>query len=147
MTLIEQIFGGGLFLFVCLVLETIMLLWCADALQRHRARFQRYSAMVHQTGVLLISIGFVVAAHTAQIWIWSAALLLKAQTFETWNTAVYFSVATYTTLGYGDIVLDEEHRIFASFAAMTGMLAFGISTAFLVAVMRSGLAHGPFRDE
>ena len=69
MTLIEQIFWGGLFLFVCLVLETIMLLWCADALQRHRARFQRYSAMVHQTGVLLISIGFVVAAHTAQIWI------------------------------------------------------------------------------
>ena len=61
---------------------------------------------------------------------------LKTESFESWNTAVYFSIATYTTLGYGDVVLDEGHRIFAAFGAMTGMLAFGISTAFLVGTMR-----------
>ncbi|PRZ47936.1 potassium channel family protein [Tritonibacter scottomollicae] len=146
MTLIQQIFWGSLFLGLCLVLETIMLLWCGDTLRRHKARFGQRRGNMQQLVTLLISIGFVVGAHTAQIWIWSAALILKAQTFETWNAAVYFSIATYTTLGYGDIVLDAEHRIFASFAAMTGMLAFGISTAFLVAVMRPGRPDSPFRS-
>ena len=136
MTLVQQIFWGSLFLSGCLVLETAMLFWCARALRQHHKRSQGYSHGRKQLGVLLISTGFVVVAHTAQVWIWSAALMLKAHTFETWNTAVYFSIATYTTLGYGDIVLDSDQRIFAAFAAMTGMLAFGISTAFLVGVMR-----------
>ncbi|NIZ14931.1 potassium channel family protein [Phaeobacter sp. HF9A] len=136
MTLIQQIFWGGLFLGLCLVLETALLLWCADALRRHHIRFSHHSRLMRQLGMLLIAIGFVVAAHTAHVWIWSAALVLKGGIFDSWNPAVYFSVATYTTLGYGDIVLDSGHRIFASFAAMTGMLSFGISTAFLVGMMR-----------
>jgi len=49
-----------------------------------------------------------------------------------WNTAVYFSLVTYTTLGYGDVVLGPGLRIFAAFSAVTGLLGFGISTAFLV---------------
>ncbi|MCG7622662.1 MULTISPECIES: potassium channel family protein [unclassified Epibacterium] len=141
MTLIQQIVWGSFFLGGCLVLEAAMLVWCVEALRRHQTRFGHLSERPRQLGVLLISIGFIVGAHTAQVWIWSAALMLKAASFATWNAAVYFSIATYTTLGYGDIVLDEGHRIFASFAAMTGMLAFGISTAFLVAVMRPGFSE------
>ncbi len=142
MSLIEQIFWGSLFLGGCLVLETAMLVWCGGALRRHEARFAHHPSQVRQLSVLLISIGFVLAAHTAQIWIWSAALILKTESFESWNTAVYFSIATYTTLGYGDVVLDEGHRIFAAFGAMTGMLAFGISTAFLVGTMRPVFSGG-----
>jgi len=147
MTLIQQILWGSFILGGCLVLEAAMLVWCVEALQRHRNRFGHLSDRLRQLGVLLISIGFIVGAHTAQVWIWSAALVLKAEAFATWNAAVYFSIATYTTLGYGDIVLDDDHRIFASFAAMTGMLAFGISTAFLVAIMRPGFSGPPFKSD
>ena len=49
--------------------------------------------------------------------------------------ALYFSLVTFTTLGYGDIVLGEGLRIFGAFASVTGLLAFGLSTAFLVALM------------
>ncbi len=140
MTLIQQIFWGSVVLCGCLLLETAMLVWCGWALRRHLKRFPGRTQHTRMLGGLSISIGFVVAAHTAQIWIWSAVLVLKTGAFETWNTAVYFSISTYTTLGYGDVILDEAHRILASFAAMTGMLAFGISTAFLVSSMRPVLS-------
>ena len=42
---------------------------------------------------------------------------------------------TYTTLGYGDVVLAENARIVATFCATTGLLTFGISTAFLIGVL------------
>ncbi len=142
MTLPEQIIWGSIFLGGCLVLEVAVLVWCGEALRRHEARFSHHPSKVRQGSVLLISIGFVLAAHTAQIWIWSAALLVKTTSISDWNTAVYFSVSTYTTLGYGDVVLDQEHRIFAAFAAMTGMLAFGISTAFLVGTMQPVFSRG-----
>ena len=31
--------------------------------------------------------------------------------FETFAKALYFSLVTYTTLGYGDLVLQDEHRL------------------------------------
>ncbi|TNJ46849.1 potassium channel family protein [Phaeobacter sp. B1627] len=142
MSMIEQIFWGGLVLGVCLILESAMLVWCGQVLRSHERRFPDRLDNLRRLGGVLISTGFVVAAHTAQVWIWSAALMVKAETFSDWNTAVYFSVATYTTLGYGDVVLDSDHRIFASFAAMNGMLAFGISTAFLVSTMRTVFSNG-----
>ena len=136
MSMIHQLVWGSLFLGLCLVLETAMLVWCGGALRRHEVRFAHHPSQVRQLTVLLISIGFVLAAHTVQVWIWSAALMLKTESFSSWNTALYFSAATYTTVGYGDIVLSEGDRIFATFAGITGMLAFGISTAFLVGTMQ-----------
>ena len=49
--------------------------------------------------------------------------------------AIYFSLVTYTTLGYGDIVVGSGFRVFAAMAAVTGLLNFGISTAFLVGLI------------
>jgi len=65
------------------------------------------------------------------VWIWSSGFVLSGA-LPDWNTAVYFSLVTYTTLGYGDVILGPAMRIFAAFSAVTGLLGFGISTAFLV---------------
>ncbi len=46
-------------------------------------------------------------------------------------TALYFSMATFTTVGYGDIVLTGEWRILGSFQAANGMIIFGWSTALI----------------
>ena len=49
--------------------------------------------------------------------------------------AVYFFMVTLTTLGYGEIVLDEQWRLLASFEAANGILMFGWSTAILIATV------------
>ncbi len=51
--------------------------------------------------------------------------------FADFESAVYFSSVTYTTLGYGDIVLTNNWRLVCGVEAMNGILLFGWSTALL----------------
>ncbi|MEM7441417.1 MAG: potassium channel family protein [Pseudomonadota bacterium] len=83
---------------------------------------------------LLLALAIIVAAHTIQIWMWAVAFLLISDLPDL-ATSFYFATVTYTTLGYGDIVLGPESRIAATFCAITGLLTFGISTAFLIGVL------------
>jgi hypothetical protein len=46
------------------------------------------------------------------------------------STAYYFSSITYTTVGYGDLVLHTEWRHLSSVEALTGILMAGLSTGF-----------------
>jgi len=50
----------------------------------------------------------------------------------TFPESIYFSLVTYAALGYGDVVLGEHFRIFGAMESVTGLLMFGITTAFLV---------------
>ena len=46
-------------------------------------------------------------------------------------TAFYFSMVTYTTLGYGDVVLTGSWRVMASIQAANGVIIFGWTTALI----------------
>ena len=50
--------------------------------------------------------------------------------------ALYFSTVTFTTVGYGDIVLDREWRQLATFEAVNGWIIFGWATALIMAVIQ-----------
>lgn len=50
--------------------------------------------------------------------------------------AVYFSMVTYTTLGYGDVFLDENWRVLASYQAANGIIMFGWTTAIVMYAIR-----------
>ncbi len=50
--------------------------------------------------------------------------------------ALYFSMVTFTTLGYGDITLGPDWRLLASFEAANGSIMFGWTTALVVAFMQ-----------
>ena len=75
----------------------------------------------------------VVPAHTVQVRIRAGAFVMTGALSDP-GEAICFSPVTYTTLGYGDIVVGSGFRIFAAMEAVTGLLNFGISTAFLVAL-------------
>lgn len=91
------------------------------------------------TTMLMLALGILIFALTIEVWIWSTIWILF-EIFPNWNESVYFSLVTFTALGYGDLVLGPEARIFATFAAVTGLLSFGLSTAFLVAITNRLLA-------
>ncbi|MFK7875303.1 MAG: ion channel [Paracoccaceae bacterium] len=85
--------------------------------------------------MLSFSIFVLVLAHTLQVWTWSLVFSWITELPDL-VTSCYFATVTYTTLGYGDIVLGQDARIVATFCAITGVLTFGISTAFLIGVCR-----------
>ena len=92
--------------------------------------------------VLLLGIAVLglIAIHTTSAWAWAVVYLTVGE-FAELSDALYFSVVTSTTLGYGDITLSEGWRLLASFEAMGGLILFGASTAFLLAVTRSWFGH------
>jgi len=51
------------------------------------------------------------------------------------ESAFYFSGITYTTVGYGDLVLPRPCRLFAPLEALTGTLMFGLSTGLIFAIV------------
>ena len=51
------------------------------------------------------------------------------------HSALYFSAVTYTTTGYGDLVLPEAWRLVGAIEALTGILMCGWSTGFFFAIV------------
>lgn len=83
--------------------------------------------------LIIAAFAAILLGHTLQVWIW--ALVLKtAKAIHALENAVYFALVTSTTLGYGDITMGREWRLFGTMAAVNGLLTFGLSTAFLIEV-------------
>ena len=80
--------------------------------------------------VLVILVLWLMLAHGIEIAMW-AKTYLHYDLFESWETALYFSSASYTTLGFGDVLLPEDWRLLAGAVAANGFLLFGLSAAFL----------------
>jgi hypothetical protein len=97
----------------------------------HRLRM-RDSAIGQGAAILLVVLGLV-GIHTLEIWSYAVALLVVAA-LPDFETALYFSTASFTTLGYGDVVLDRRWRLFGATEGANGLLLFGWSTAFLFSV-------------
>lgn len=70
---------------------------------------------------------------TSAVWGW-AALYIVLGLFDRLEPALYFSIASFTTVGYGDVVLEPGWRLLAGMTATHGLLTFGLFTAFLVEV-------------
>ena len=71
------------------------------------------------------------AALTIAVWIWAAAFLWLG-VFEEFELSLYFSVVSFTTLGFGDVVLDQQWRLLSGLAAANGLILFSLSTAVLI---------------
>ncbi|MCG7518213.1 ion channel [Ruegeria sp. Ofav3-42] len=134
MTLSQQILWGSTFLGLCFLVEIILLTMCTVAINKLIERWENKGDILATAGPIAMALAFIVATHTIQVWIW-AIVWVFGGVLPDWNTALYFSLVSFTTLGYGDIVLGEDLRIFGTFAAVTGLLAFGLSTAYMVALM------------
>lgn len=91
----------------------------------------RLRRILHVDYVVLIMI--LASLLEAAIWAKSYLILDAIGHFE---EALYFSIVTYTTLGYGDITLSEEFRLLASFEAANGIIIFGWSTAIVMSALQ-----------
>jgi hypothetical protein len=65
-----------------------------------------------------------------------AVTYLALNALPDFEEAFYFSMVTFTTLGYGDVLLDENWRLLASFQAANGIIMFGWTTAVVIYVVQ-----------
>src|SRR5664280_1477921 len=84
--------------------------------------------------LLLRMIWWLVLLHLAEISIWSLFYLWRG-CLPNPEAAFYFSGVTYTTLGYGDVVLAQPWRLLAPIEGLMGVLMCGLSTGYFFVVV------------
>ncbi len=92
----------------------------------------------HRPKLMLVIGGvslWVLGVITAGVWLWGLTFLALG-VFPTLEEAIYFSLVTFTTLGFGDVLLPQEWRLLSGMAAANGLLSFGLLTALLVEALR-----------
>jgi hypothetical protein len=73
------------------------------------------------------------ALHLLQVLLWAGFYRWKC--FPTWESAFYFSADSYSTVGYGDLLLPRMWRILGPVESITGVLMCGLSAGLLFAIV------------
>lgn len=106
----------------------------ASALHWVRHRSDLASRFWPWTWLFIRVAGWMLFFHLIEIATW-AVLYTWGGALGDLQDAFYFSAVTYTTTGYGDLVLPEAWRLVGGVEALTGILMCGWSTGFFFAVV------------
>jgi hypothetical protein len=100
------------------------------------ARGRRYPVQQfwRWTWLFVAVAAWMILLHLSEITVWALFYLMKDAIADL-QSALYFSAVTYTTTGYGDMVLPKEWRLVGGVEALTGILMCGWSTGFFFAIV------------
>jgi len=129
-----QLLIAGLLLAICVLIHGVGTHAVQGPMSR-RFAVQEGSRILHPFLLTVVMFLFIFALHAIEMVVWAAAFWLVGA-LPTFGEAVYFSISSYTTVGYGDVVLDPEWRTLGACEAAVGVLLFGWSTALLFAVIQ-----------
>jgi voltage-gated potassium channel len=106
----------------------VLISWARASVERGTARLSSLHA-----GVLMIRFStLVIVLHFLQILVWS--VFYRWYCLQSWESSFYFSATSYSTVGYGDVVLPGVYRLMGPVESVTGVLMCGISVSGLVAL-------------
>jgi hypothetical protein len=86
------------------------------------------------TRLFIAVAAWMILLHLAEITVWAVFYLFTGAIADL-ASSLYFSAVTYTTTGYGDVVLPKDYRLVGGVEALTGILMCGWSTGFFFAVV------------
>jgi CHASE2 domain-containing sensor protein len=116
---------------LCVAIHAAGVSWALDRLRRRPREALRFWP---STRLFVFVAVWIVLLHLAEISLW-AAFYLWRDAMPDLGSALYFSAVTYTTTGYGDVVLVEGWRLLGAVEALTGILMCGWSTGFFFAIV------------
>jgi hypothetical protein len=119
---------------VCVVLHTFALVSLGQFLVGHAPVMEKRFGVPFFALLLTIIFAVITTLHLTEAGIWAAFFYLRGL-FENYETAFYFSLGTYSTIGYGDVLLPQRWRIVGGIEGISGVLLCGLSAAFIFAVI------------
>ena len=98
-----------------------------------RSRFGHVGKEIVKAVLLSALTVWMFLAIILEAWLWALLYLFHplVSTLPDLETAFYFSMVTFTTLGFGDVVLTGQWRMLASIQAANGVIIFGWTTALI----------------
>jgi voltage-gated potassium channel Kch len=124
---------------LCLLLQAVMVALCLRRYVEFRHGLQRPSPGITILILSLVML-FMLFGNLLQMAIWAELFFVLGE-FESFSKALYFSGVTFSTLGYGDLVLSPQRQLLSMLEAANGILMFGVSTAVMTAALGDVLRH------
>jgi hypothetical protein len=116
---------------VCVAIHAGGLTWALRRLRQQRAASPRFWPW---TWLFIRVASWMILLHLSEISVWALFYIWKEAVPDV-QAAFYFSAVTYTTTGYGDVVLPQSWRLVGGIEALTGIIMCGWSTGFFFAVV------------
>jgi ion channel len=116
---------------LCVTIHAGGLAWAIRWLRRLPTPEPRFWT---STRLFVLVAVWIVLLHLVEISVWAVAYFAYGAMPDL-QSALYFSAVTYTTTGYGDLVLPKEWRLDGGVEALTGILMCGWSTGFFFAIV------------
>jgi len=135
-----NLFVGTIVISMTVVIHTFGLIVVTHAMKHLVAQFRMHGRRSRVLAMISVVMGLF-AVMTAEVWLWAGVYRLLG-VLPDFETALYFSTITFSTVGYGDIVPVHAWRVLAALEGVNGFLLLGWSTAYLIA---AGTRIGPFR--
>ena len=134
--MLAQIAGGALLLSLCVFLHAVATI--AIAQFRRRALHEGKTTFRRPVLGLAGAFVFIFLLHVCEIAIWAGAYVALGA-LSGFEEALYFSAVSFTTVGYGDVVLSAQWRILGVSEAVVGMLLFGWSVGLLLILINDAM--------
>jgi len=102
-------------------------------LTRKQPDLEKKFGTVHDIFLFIKIFAIILSLHLAEICVWAGFYTFWGS-LKDFESALYFSVVTYSTIGYGDVTLPVGWRLLGAIEGVTGILTFGWSTGVIFAV-------------
>lgn len=122
---------------LCLLLQSALLVAATHYYWRHKYLVESPSVISSVLVVNMVML-LLVVGNLSQVAIW-AMLFQWVGEFDSFSAAFYHSAVNFSTLGYGDIVMSDQHRLLGPIQAINGVLMIGISTAALMTAYQDAM--------
>lgn len=127
---------GGLAILITVVVHAIAYNWILRSLARMSALASKFFGRLWKIPLLSFIVLCVLLALFFDIWMWTFILmLLDTSHLHDIETGLYYTSTSFTTVGYGDVILAKQWRIMGTICAVNGMFLFGWSAAFIYEIM------------
>src|SRR5271170_6558771 len=121
----------GVITFACTIFVHVLPLGVTVLIVRREKRLgQEGASFWIDFAIVALIILVSLVAHLIEIALWAAVFMICGE-FHEFSMAYYHSAVTYTTLGYGDLIMSPKWRLLAPMEAANGILMFGVSTAMI----------------
>jgi len=135
---------GVLLLMLTTAIHAVAMKFARDIVMSHVGRLRqalRTFPLYNVLGIILLMF----VALFLEVYLWALVYLLLGA-IEGLEQALYFSMVTFTTLGYGDIVLPAKWNLLSSIEGANGIIMFGWTTAIVMAVVQRVYFRDTVRD-
>ena len=123
---------------VCLIIHVAGILLMAEWLLSRREELARTASSRQFALLIILLFAGIMFLHIVQTTLW-AVFYYSQDLFSDFETSLYFSMVSFTTLGYGDVLLPRRWRLLGVIEGFSGVLLCGVSTAFIFAVVNAML--------